>query len=144
MRKAITENLMKSSVPAKPSDGSRARNVDGQTSEDCRAQRTRQLVTTVVAAELLGLTVRGRRNEDETYRTAFHPHFGAMHSVQSRRPGAIRHNEIGPNGGICGCRNLLKRRVQRMILTERTHRPGRSLSSKSATMLSTLRLHRQG
>jgi len=55
----MTDNLMKSSVPATPSTGSRARNIDGQPREDFRSLRTNQLVTTAVAADLLGVTVRG-------------------------------------------------------------------------------------
>jgi hypothetical protein len=55
----MTENLMKSSVPATPSAGSRPRNIDGQPREDFGNLRTSHLVTTAVAADLLGPTVRG-------------------------------------------------------------------------------------
>lgn len=55
----MTENLMKSSVPATPSAGTRAINSDGQLREDFRSLRPNQLVTTAVAADLLGVTVRG-------------------------------------------------------------------------------------
>jgi hypothetical protein len=55
----MTESLLKRCVPAKPSAGSRARNIDGQPHEDYRDVRTSQLVSTAVAADLLGLTVRG-------------------------------------------------------------------------------------
>ena len=59
MRNTMTENLMKSSLPATPSAGSRARNIDGQPSDDLGSLRTNQLLTTAVAADLLGLTVKG-------------------------------------------------------------------------------------
>jgi hypothetical protein len=59
MGKAMIENLTKSGVPATAAAGSRARNVDGQPREGFRNPGMNQLVTTAVAADLLGLTVRG-------------------------------------------------------------------------------------
>jgi hypothetical protein len=59
MGKATIENLTKSGVLPTRSVGSRARNVDGQPREGFRNPGMNQLVTTAVAADLLGLTVRG-------------------------------------------------------------------------------------
>ena len=47
----MTESLMKSCVPTKPSASSRARNVDGQPREDFQDLRINQLVTTAVLTE---------------------------------------------------------------------------------------------
>jgi hypothetical protein len=59
MGKTTAEKLTKSGVPAAAFAGSRARNIDGQPREDLGNLRTSHLVTTAVAAELLGLSVRG-------------------------------------------------------------------------------------
>jgi hypothetical protein len=58
-RKPMTENPTNRGVSATPSFGSRARKIDGQAHEDFRNPGINQLVTTAVAADLLGLTVRG-------------------------------------------------------------------------------------
>jgi hypothetical protein len=59
MGKATIENITKSGIPEAPSVGSGARNIDERLREDFRNPGINQLVTTAVAADLLGLTVRG-------------------------------------------------------------------------------------